>query len=536
MIGYKINAALAALETKGLTIATAAQTAAQGVLNAVMNANPYVLVGTALAAITVGAVAYAAAARNAGVDSGFLTDAEIDLINRSKEAADEFEELQKTLKEGQDSITTTFGHTQDLANELKTLADENGKVADSDRARAEFILGELNEALGTEYEMVDGVIQQYGDLKKNIDEVIASKRANSLIEAYNEEYVTAIKNEKDAYDALVSSQNEYEAIGNRLKQLEADKQTAFDNYVAAKESGDARTIASAKEALDKATTTWGIEAALYAEKGKALEEVEGNYENVKVSIEKYEKASEEALKGNYEAAEKYLGMTTEEFLKATGKMIDSNGDLVDAVETGATDLGKAAKTGKTNFESGMDGYTKKAKDEAIKSSKDIVNEFTKKKADAESAGKDLTNGLQIGMNSGSGLLAQNAANLVNNALAAMKQAAGIQSPSKVTKGFGKFIDEGLTIGIEDNTKSVVDAAKKMISKTLNPIERNITMSDLSISTPSTIGINNNLKMPKYESDLTPVILQVDGKTFAETAINTINQQTKQTGKLNLKLY
>ena len=38
------------------------------------------------------------------------------------------------------------------------------------------------------------------------------------------------------------------------------------------------------------------------------------------------------------------------------------------------------------------------------------------------------------------------------------------------------------------------------------------------------------------NNATPIILQVDGKTFAETAINTINQQTKQTGKLNLKLY
>lgn len=34
---------------------------------------------------------------------------------------------------------------------------------------------------------------------------------------------------------------------------------------------------------------------------------------------------------------------------------------------------------------------------------------------------------------------------------------------------------------------------------------------------------------------TPIILQVDGKTFAETAISTINKQTKQTGKLQLSL-
>ena len=34
---------------------------------------------------------------------------------------------------------------------------------------------------------------------------------------------------------------------------------------------------------------------------------------------------------------------------------------------------------------------------------------------------------------------------------------------------------------------------------------------------------------------TPIILQVDGKTFAETSINTINNLTRQTGKLGLNL-
>ena len=35
--------------------------------------------------------------------------------------------------------------------------------------------------------------------------------------------------------------------------------------------------------------------------------------------------------------------------------------------------------------------------------------------------------------------------------------------------------------------------------------------------------------------ITPIVLNVDGKTFAQTSINSINQLTKQTGKLGLKL-
>ena len=34
---------------------------------------------------------------------------------------------------------------------------------------------------------------------------------------------------------------------------------------------------------------------------------------------------------------------------------------------------------------------------------------------------------------------------------------------------------------------------------------------------------------------TPIVLQVDGKTFAQTSINTINQLTRQTGNLGLNI-
>ena len=38
-----------------------------------------------------------------------------------------------------------------------------------------------------------------------------------------------------------------------------------------------------------------------------------------------------------------------------------------------------------------------------------------------------------------------------------------------------------------------------------------------------------------KSDSTPIILQVDGKTLAQTSIDSINQLTRQTGRLSLNL-
>lgn len=511
---YKISVGLAALESKGLTLATAAQAAAQEALNAVMKMNPYLLVASALAILTTGAIAYAVAARDAGVDTGILSEAEKEVISRSKEAAEEFKNLQDTLANDAAGTVSSFEHTQQLADELKTLADESGNVAEKDRARAEFILGELNTALGTEYQMTDGVITKYTELKDSIDKVIESKRVNALLEAYNEEYVTALKNEKDAFDALNSVQKEYNEIGERVKELEAEKLEANQAYIEALESGDDRAIASAKEALDEATAAWGNESLLYAEKKQELDKVKDNYNNVAVAVARYELASEESLKGNYEAAEKYLGMTDEEFLEATNQMIDSSGQLVKAVKTDSDDIAK-----KYN-----DVFT------------GIINTAKNKKPEYKKAGQDLVNGMKDGMNNNSGLLAQAAAGVVNSALAAMRNAADIHSPSRITKKYGKYIDEGLSIGIEDNTGDVIDSAKNMINETLKPIESNISVRDLQISSNPSIGINNSLKLSYDNNQSIPIILEIDGKTLAQTSINSINQLTKQTGKLGLNLF
>lgn len=59
-----------------------------------------------------------------------------------------------------------------------------------------------------------------------------------------------------------------------------------------------------------------------------------------------------------------------------------------------------------------------------------------------------------------------------------------------------------------------------------------------------VPLENNLewidklaeKLAAKTGGSTPIVLQVDGKTFAQTSINTINELTRQTGSLKLNLY
>ena len=72
---------------------------------------------------------------------------------------------------------------------------------------------------------------------------------------------------------------------------------------------------------------------------------------------------------------------------------------------------------------------------------------------------------------------------------------------------------------------------------------NVLIAPVPFAAEAIVPLENNLGwLDKLATMLnermggnTPVVLNVDGKTFAQTAINTINQQTRQTGKLGLVL-
>lgn len=89
-----------------------------------------------------------------------------------------------------------------MVAELDNLVDANGKVKAGYEARASYILNELNEAYGTEYELVDGVIEGYDKLKDTIYDVIEAKKAEIVLEANQENYAQAIQHRAKLYTDL----------------------------------------------------------------------------------------------------------------------------------------------------------------------------------------------------------------------------------------------------------------------------------------------------------------------------------------------
>lgn len=185
--------AVGALSTQ-LDIATAAHAA----FNAVVNANPVGLAVAAIVALTAGMIAYTVVAGDAKEKTYELSDSEKKMLSSCNDLTDALNSQRTAREESVQSIDMEYDGYEKLLSELRAITDENGKVKAGYEERASFIAGELSDALGTEIEMTDGVIQNYQETVGALDEVITKKKAAALCASLEEDMAAAYKNSQEA--------------------------------------------------------------------------------------------------------------------------------------------------------------------------------------------------------------------------------------------------------------------------------------------------------------------------------------------------
>ena len=562
IIAYKAAVIAAEVAQKGLKAAILATTAAEKALQIAQAATPWGLVAVAVAAVVAGLVAYAIATEDTVKKTDVLTEAERELMAAADETAESFREQQKATNETLGGITSQMSHTQSLADELRKLADASGKVNEKDQERANFILNELNEALGTEYTMVDGVIQQYDDLKNSIDQVIQSKLANSLLEAANADYVAAIQAEEQALENLLLKEKDYQ---NQLTVKEEAEKAYYDALAAyqekaanAKDQYDWRALAGEAQRVAGLANNLNEEEKLLGKKKSAYDQASADYGNYATTINNYEDAQAAVLSGNYDQAVDLLKRKGGAYIEYSDKVDAATAAALDALFKEAVDAGIAAENTKKNFEKGVAGYTKEMVEEAEKGYEDALNAYSNAYADAESAGKDLGGGLvggvdlelkeltpvakDVGEDLGSGLsegmenkrsgLLSKAKSLVSGIISAMKKEADSNSPSKKTMAFGEDMGEGAEIGIESKTKDVARAAERQVGAILNAYREQETEGQTTLRSiaerQTTRQVTDQMAVASVNSDvlgeiLTAIkdgqVLVVDGDKLVGATIN-----------------
>lgn len=156
-------------------------------------------------------------------------------VQNAKDAQDNW------IKSIDDSTGTELAHLdriKKLKDELIKITDENGKVNESDKDRAQFILNELNEALGTEYSMNNNIVDSLQDLSSATDDLILKKKADIIMageakkweSAYNDQ-TEAIKNQEEAYQNLKNAAkimgDSFPTYLNNVEQAKKD----WDNFL-----------------------------------------------------------------------------------------------------------------------------------------------------------------------------------------------------------------------------------------------------------------------------------------------------------------
>jgi len=321
-----------------MTLASSLKAAmvAQEGFNVAANANPYMLLITVIVAAGAALMSWQKSLADATMeaDKGYqatmrLTTSIEEHNAAIEETATAYAEQKASREESMNAGLAEMAHVQTLADELKTLTDENGRVADSDKARAQFILNELNGALGTEYTMTGNVIDQYSELQGAIDETIKKKQAEIVLQAQEEAYKQAIIGREGAEQQLYQATIDRINAENELAGVEARTQEILDEV----SHGNTQHVSE----LDTLNARYKTLKGTLNTANKAYNKAADTVDQYAYDIESYTSNMTKALSGDYSTIE-YKSWET---AKAQGL---ASSEASRAVSTNATTAANAWMT------------------------------------------------------------------------------------------------------------------------------------------------------------------------------------------------
>ena len=136
-------------------------------------------------------------------------DAQTEQLQAARDLRKEYDDLAQSRRESNSEIMTEYGYYNTLADELEDIVDENGRIKEGYEERAEVVTGQLADALGIEIDIVDGVIDKYGELTESIDQVIAKKQAEALLNQNEQAWLDAKSKQLELYTQLTDAQDRY---------------------------------------------------------------------------------------------------------------------------------------------------------------------------------------------------------------------------------------------------------------------------------------------------------------------------------------
>ena len=481
---------------------------AMDLLNMTFKSNP---IGIVIASITALVAAFKFLYNEFTKDLRALDEEVEKSVSEVDEFVNSYKEAQKTRDETINQSMSELDYYQNLWNELKNITDANGKVNEGYEQRAQFIVTTLNEALGTEIKITDGIIGNYSELNASIEEHIKKLKAEAIITAQKDLYAEAIKKRKKGVDELRKAEeerNKQQAILNQLeekygdslarisgpvnqeitKQINAQKkrveetqksydemQTTVNGYYDTIKESEAMFTDYEQKNYDKLNAIHydyqtNVEGDEKAQKQSLLNQISNaqiNLQTLKDLKAKYNtdvydadiKATEDQLKALQDRYAGIIGTTENSEQVVQNAILDSMNKQVATIKGKKYEFRDA---GNGNVQLYVEGV-KEGEPIAISKAEKLVENANKKMKDgkkgAKEAGEYLVDGVTKGINS---------KNKQSSAFSAVSFFAGglldtlrrklkIGSPSKVTRQYGEWLLEGFGLGIDDEKKTLLNS-------------------------------------------------------------------------------
>ena len=477
-------------------------------------------------------------------DIKYANDYAVDLDSYTQHLIDKQDKLnQKTEEQNQirsewedrrnsatDNVDREYTYYQNLSDALENIVDKNGKIKEGYENRAKVITGELSEALGVEIDIVDGQIQEYDNLKSKIEEVMATKKANALLSANEENYIDAQQSISDAGSTYSESLDNQKSLERRLTKIQAAK-SAFQNLSNYGGGTDAYYAA-----VDRFVSSYGemlgvTQSDIANNSTNVFQQIQKSIDETSSSLDDAKKDVKDNLSNviayqseikNYEDMQEALASGDADAIAECNTRLLNN---LQTAETGTReslqkqmdDAHQYWEDLKSKYDDGVAGITQSMVDAAYQTYVITNQEFNDFKANASSAGYEgasnytssfsagvtdnsyqITDALgnvsrmlseqaaelyQWGMDNGYNYAAGLAAGINNpgNTLAAEEASKALanaatnstrstwdeHSPSKVAKKLGGYYSEGLAEGIRDGSGETSVTAEQMAQDVIN---------------------------------------------------------------------
>lgn len=413
--------------------------------NATLGKNPAMAVATAVGLLVTGIGFLITETQKETEEERISREA----LEAKKKALDEtitsYENARDAAYESANADLAQIENAEKLYNELTTLADETGNVTDKDRARAQFILGELNAALGTEYEMTGNQIKNYQTLQDEIRKTIETKRAEVMLAAQEEVYKEAIKTRSAAEEDANIKHKELMEQRQKMEENYSDFVSEYtrDQIDWMYQNGIAEAIAYKQD------------MELLQEKANAYKESDAVLDGVYQNIAAYEAAATASLNGNVDEAIEILGRQNDGFKTAASVAGESTEEQQRILNEQYENALLTLERYEQKYNEGMEGYNEDTLNALRKTAENA-------KIEAEKIGANIGSSTQLGLNNASDSLNRTVGSVFGNAINIAKRALGIHSPSKVFKQIGEYTGEGFELGLSDSMKTAFKSAEKEI--------------------------------------------------------------------------